>query len=133
MKTLTFVVAALAIACAPCGAGAQGKAGAQGQSKPYAACMDKPGNTTTDMVECIGQEIKREDVRLNNAYKVLMAGISPGRKTQLQEAQRAWIKFKDANCSFYLDPDGGSFARIEANQCVLDATIARGRELESLK
>ena len=129
MKTHILVLAVSAIAFVSLGAFAQDK----GQSKQYAACMNKSGNTTTDMVECIAGETKREDVRLNTAYRALMAGLSPARKAQLQEAQRAWIKFRDANCSFYFDPDGGSLARIEGYQCELDATAARARELESLK
>ena len=33
---------------------------------------------------------------------------------QLLEAQRAWIKFRDTNCDFYYDPDGGTMARVRA-------------------
>jgi uncharacterized protein YecT (DUF1311 family) len=55
------------------------------------------------------------------------------RKTQLLEAQRAWIKFRDVNCSFYLDPDGGTLARVSANDCVMTTTASRAVELEQFK
>jgi uncharacterized protein YecT (DUF1311 family) len=50
----------------------------------------------------------------------------------LVEAQRAWIKFRDANCGFYADPEGGSAARVTANECFLNATADRAKELRLL-
>ena len=76
-------------------------------------------------------ETKRQDAQLNKAYKALMADLSPARKTQLQEAQRAWIKYRDANCGFYYDPDGGTLARVSANDCVMTSTAERAREPSS--
>jgi uncharacterized protein YecT (DUF1311 family) len=104
-----------------------------GLSKKFSRCMDSAGGTTTGMVDCISTEAKQQDVRLNKAYKELMATLSPERKKQLQEAQRAWIKFRDANCDFYYDPDGGSLARVSANDCAMSSTARRAKELESLK
>jgi len=51
----------------------------------------------------------------------------------LQEAQRAWIKYRDTNCDFYYDPDGGTLARVNANSCMMTSTADRARELESFK
>lgn len=130
MKNLTFACAAFVFACAPLAASAQDK---NDFTKLYATCMDKTGTTTVGMIDCIGAELKRQDTRLNNAYKVVMADLSPARKTQLQEAQRAWIKFRDANCAFYFDPDGGSLARVNANDCMMTSTAARAKELEGFK
>lgn len=101
-------------------------------SKQFTACMDKSGDTTQGMVECIVAEHQRQDVRLNKAYKALMADLTPERKKQLQEAQRAWIKFRDANCGFYYDPDGGTMARVSGNDCVMTITANRAKELENL-
>jgi len=50
----------------------------------------------------------------------------------LVEAQRAWIKFRDANCGFYADPERGSAARMTANECFLNATADRAKELSLL-
>jgi uncharacterized protein YecT (DUF1311 family) len=103
-----------------------------GLSKRFSRCMDSAGGTTSGMVDCISTEAKQQDVRLNKAYKELMATLSPERKKQLQEAQRAWIKFRDANCDFYYDPEGGSLARVSANDCMMSSTARRAKELESL-
>ncbi|WP_076998268.1 lysozyme inhibitor LprI family protein [Variovorax sp. KK3] len=102
-------------------------------SKQYSACMDKAGGVTAGMIDCIGAEVQRQDAKLNAAYKALMSSVVPARQTQLRDAQRAWIKYRDANCAFYLDPDGGTLARVEANDCVLTSTAARAAELERLK
>ena len=79
-----------------------------------------------------GQGRWRQDVRLNENYNKLGSKLSPNRKKVLLEAQRAWIKFRDANCNFYYDPDGGSSARMAANECVLNATADRAGELKLL-
>lgn len=104
-----------------------------GLSQTFSTCMDQTGGVTPSMVECMNAETERQDVRLNKAYKDIMAGLSAGRKKQLQEAQRLWIKYRKANCDFYYDPDGGSIARINANDCFLSATAARAKELEGFK
>lgn len=104
-----------------------------GLSQTFSTCMDQAGGVTPSMVECMNAETERQDVRLNKAYKDIMAGLSAGRKKQLQEAQRLWIKYRKANCDFYYDPDGGSIARINANDCFLSATAARAKELEGFK
>ena len=70
---------------------------------------------------------------LTKPYKALTTEPPPPRRAQLLEAQRAWIKYRDANCAFYYDPDGGTLARVNANSCMLTATAERARELEGFK
>lgn len=103
----------------------------EGLSKKYSSCMNK-SVSTQDMVECIDSEYKTQDARLNNAYKLLQQNLSADRKKQLLEAQRLWIKYRDANCSFYYDPGGGSMARLSANDCMMISTAVRAKELENL-
>ena len=119
MNTLKRCSAALAIAAATHAADAH----ETGLSKQHAA----------GMTECITTETQRQDARLNKAYKALMAELPSLRKKQLQEAQRAWIKFRDTNCAFYDDPDGGTLARVNANACMMTATAERASELERLR
>lgn len=127
-------VAGLALCCLAWTAAA-GEAGLSrpGLSRQFSACMDKSGGVTASMLDCIGAETKHQDARLNQAYKEVMAQLAPARKRQLQEAQRLWIRFRDANCNFYADPDGGTLATVNANECFMAATAARARELESFK
>ena len=102
-------------------------------SPQYATCMDKAGGVTLPMLECMGAEHGRQDRRLNAAFQALMFDLTPARKKQLQSAQRLWIQYRDANCSFYDDPDGGSLARVSANACRLQMTSQRAQELVDLK
>lgn len=91
-------------------------------------CMSK-AEATVEIVQCIDAELERQDQRLNQVYKALGADLTDNRKAQLREAQRAWIKFRDTNCEFYLDPDGGTMAGILAADCMLRSTADRAEEL----
>jgi uncharacterized protein YecT (DUF1311 family) len=102
-------------------------------SKSYAACLDKAGGVTFAMQDCIREELGRQDRRLNGAYEALMGSVPEKRRAQLRDAQRKWIAFRDANCEFYSDPQGGSAARLAANECVITLTAERAHELETLK
>jgi uncharacterized protein YecT (DUF1311 family) len=104
-----------------------------GLSKQFSTCIDKSGGVTSTMLDCIGSETKVQDARLNKAYKYVIATLSPSRKTELQEAQRAWIKFRDANCRFYLDPDGGTMASVNSADCLMSTTANRAKELEAFR
>ena len=138
LKTFTSCCAALVLACAPWAASAQDAGaspatgiGADGLlSRKYSACMDRFSNNNNYMVRCIAGETKRQDTRLNEAYQAAMALQAPERKKQLQAAQRLWIQFRDANCGFYMDPQGGTLARLSANDCLMTSTAQRAKELE---
>ncbi|WP_180040422.1 MULTISPECIES: lysozyme inhibitor LprI family protein [unclassified Acinetobacter] len=100
-------------------------------SKHFTACMDKAGGVTASMVECTAAETKRQDIRLNEAYKNLMNTLSATRKKELQNTQRLWMKYRDANCNFYYDPNGGSIVRVTSAGCFMDMTAERANELEN--
>ena len=105
---------------------------AKDMTKEYLTCVDKGEGVTDKTLDCISAEFDRQDTRLNDAYKKLISKLSKDRAKSLVEAQRAWIKFRDANCGFYNDPDGGSAAHIAGNECMLNATVERANELENL-
>jgi uncharacterized protein YecT (DUF1311 family) len=95
--------------------------------------MDKSEGVTVNMLNCISDETEYQDIRLNKAYKSVMAELSHDRKNQLKEVQRAWIKYRDANCHFYADPNGGTMATVLSNDCFMQSTANRAKELELLK
>ena len=99
-------------------------------SKQYTTCMDKANGVNPDMIDCILAETKQQDARLNENYKRLMSKLSEERKKTLLEAQRAWIRFRDANCAFWDEPAGGQSAAITAKECFLTMTADRASELE---
>ena len=100
-------------------------------TKNHSICLEKSGGVTVAMVDCIAAELKTQDARLNGVYKKLGTQLTPARKKQLQTAQRLWIQYRDANCAFYADPDGGTIATVSASDCVLRATATRAKELEN--
>jgi len=102
-------------------------------SKEYSDCIDKASQgATAEMFECSGEELDRQDARLDNTYKKLMSKLSPDRKKALLKAQRAWIKFREANCEYWFDPHGGTAARMNASGCLLTMTATRAKELEGM-
>jgi uncharacterized protein YecT (DUF1311 family) len=101
-------------------------------SQEYFTCLDKANGVTFAMIDCIVAETSRQDTRLNENYKSLTSKVSPKRKQPLLDAQRAWIRFRDANCKFYGDPAGGTSARLSANECLLNITADRAEELKLL-
>ena len=94
-------------------------------------CMDG-ANTTADMVSCNAKEAKVQDERLNRAYKTALAAQEGTRKQQLQDVQRLWIKYRDANCAFAGSATGGTIDQVNGSGCMLDMTQTRAQELEDL-
>lgn len=125
----TALLAASSVLAAPAAA----QPSAPQLSASFAACMDKSGGVTAEMHACISAEHTRQDQQLNRNYQALIAEIPPARKKQLQSAQRLWLQYRDANCHFYADPDGGTMAGIAAADCVLQMTAGRARELADLR
>ena len=103
-----------------------------GLTKQFSGCMDKSNGVTSNMIDCLVAESKRQGSRLNKAYKALSDQLSSERKKQLEVAQGAWVTYRDKNCEFYYDPEGGTIATVNANDCFVSATAARAKELESL-
>lgn len=98
----------------------------------YTPCMERSGGVTSAMIQCIGDEFVLQDRRLNATYKKVLAALPAQRRPALVKAQRAWIAFKQADCGFAYDPDGGSAARIVANDCNLRMTAERADQLDTL-
>ena len=44
-------------------------------TQEYMACMDKAKGVTSEMIDCISAETARQDARLNENYKKLMAKL----------------------------------------------------------
>jgi Lysozyme inhibitor LprI len=47
--------------------------------------------------------------------QTVASSLAARQKKALLEAHRAWIKFRDTNCRFYYNPEGGSSARVAMN------------------
>ena len=102
-------------------------------SAAFGRCMDgsarDPGGADFRMADCIAAETARQDAALNAAYRSLIDELPEARRPVLRDAQRLWVRYRDANCGFYADPDGGTAARLAAGGCVMSMTAERAAEL----
>jgi uncharacterized protein YecT (DUF1311 family) len=116
---LIILIAAVALF----GAAAAVSAGEQGE----------PGSCdggTYQMVDCLNAQRAHWDKELTIAYQGLMKSLASSRQKMLRDAERAWIKFRDANCAF-VGSDEGSIALVEAAECLRSMTEKRARELSA--
>ena len=81
--------------------------------------------------QCAGEHYKRADNEMNVVYKRIIAGLNAADRTNLIEAQRAWLKYRSANCWAQREFKfrGGSLAPTEEGFCLRDITDARTKEL----
>ena len=83
------------------------------------------------MQDCTRQEIDRQNDRLNQTYKTLMARLNAAQKATLRATERAWIGKRDARCRQESAPEeGGTMANLIYSGCILDETIKRTVWLE---
>jgi uncharacterized protein YecT (DUF1311 family) len=102
-------------------------ASGQGQKPP---CSDL--NTQAEMNICAGKEYKSADASLNRVYQQLFKMLELEEKSQLKEAQTAWIKYRDTNCEFVADQyKGGSIRPMIYGLCLADVTRNRTSELKT--
>ena len=101
-------------------------------SSQYQQCMDKSGGVTIKMRECNGDELKRQDKRLNKNYKKAMSVLDSEHRDELKKVQRLWMKYRDAKCDFLFGLTGGTLDLLVGGSCYIDMTAQRADELEEI-
>ena len=87
-----------------------------------------------EMNACEGQRWQTSDRQLNQIYQALIPQLSNSRRQQLVTAQRAWITFRDSECSFYSSfAEGGSMQPMLRSGCLANLTDIRNGELEQYR
>lgn len=79
-------------------------------------------------------DLKRADQTLNQTFKQIQKRLTDdsGGKARLVKAQRAWIAFRNAECTFQSSgDDGGSAAPMVAAACQAELTRDRSRQLKA--
>ncbi len=99
-------------------------------SAEYDACVEKSEGITSNLNDCNNKELALQNARLNESYKAAMGALSDEQKTQLRDAQRLWVKYRDANCFMYYKFSGGTMDQINGAGCMLTMTIDRTGELK---
>ena len=106
--------------------------GSDQYSTQYNDCIDKSGGVTSVMLDCISDETKNQDKLLNINYKKVMFLLDKEKKHELRKAQRLWMKYRDANCNFFIGLSGGTIDSLNATSCFLDMTAIRVNDLDNL-
>lgn len=108
-------------------------------SRKFTACMDSAGGITANMRDCMAAETERWDARLNKAYKAILPVLAKrgmvgdtNVKKAFVEAESAWLKYRKANCTYYVSRTGGTIDLINGASCWLDETARRTLELEDV-
>jgi uncharacterized protein YecT (DUF1311 family) len=61
-------------------------------------CLDQPNRgSTAGQVECTNQAAERWDEEMNQDYQVFAHRLTPKGQTLLQNAQRSWLRYRDAD------------------------------------
>jgi uncharacterized protein YecT (DUF1311 family) len=106
-------------------------------SRDYNRCLnsgDAANGATYAMRECNSAEIGRQDVRLNQAYKMVMARLNAPQKKTLRMSERTWILERDAQCRREAaEAEGGTLQPILYGGCILNETIKRTMWLEAYR
>ena len=89
--------------------------------------------TQADMNDCAAANFKAADAVLNRLYGKLMAAQrDAGGKARLRAAERAWVAYRDGECTFDVGPreEGGTIWPMMWFGCLREKTAARARELQ---
>jgi len=101
-------------------------------------CLDQ-NMSEVGMKMCEGQTYEAADKILNATYQKIVVPLQKSsdagdRETlkRLVTAEKAWITFRDAECSYEGTPDlGGSNEGLDILGCEVDTTIARIKSLRN--
>jgi uncharacterized protein YecT (DUF1311 family) len=91
------------------------------------------GRTQLDMNNCAAAELAHADRALNETYQAVLRLLDPERVELLREAQRAWIRWRDAECEFEASEfAGGSMEPMIQALCLAHVTKERTKALAPL-
>lgn len=99
---------------------------------PGQAADCSAAETQADMTSCAAEDYKEADAELNTVYRQVADRLRavPDSSKLLVAAQRAWIGFRDSECSFASSAvAGGSLQPMISATCMAGLTRARTEEL----
>lgn len=87
--------------------------------------------TQAALNECAGREYKKNDDLLNEVYRQLHAKLrDPQQRNMLEQAERAWIAYRDRQCAFQSSGSaGGSIHPMIEADCRNEKTVVHLAEL----
>lgn len=96
-------------------------------------CYEK-AQTQAQLTACATDALKHQDQELNRLYKQMQDRLKGDADTRrlLTDAQRKWVAFRDAECTFTtVRSAGGSINAMQVNSCLAELTRNRVIELQN--
>jgi uncharacterized protein YecT (DUF1311 family) len=88
-----------------------------------------PDANQSELNACAGADLDAADAELNTLYRQMQAIADPETRRLLTLAQRAWLGFRDAECSFAASSvSGGSIYPMIFGECLAGLTAARAAD-----
>ena len=86
-----------------------------------------------DMNICADKDYQASDKKLNAVYAKVMAALGDENyKTKLKAAERAWVAYRDTECTFETaENEGGSIHPLVYSGCLTKLTNARTKDLQA--
>jgi len=115
-----------------CAAGEQESKTHEVMDAEETTCMDAD-QSQMGMNRCAGEAFQRADAALNAEWAKVMAAYKGDKDAEklLLDGQRAWLKYRDAQCQMAAyDSIGGSIWPLINSGCLADLTRRRTRELQ---
>ncbi|MDB5671848.1 MAG: hypothetical protein JWO25_2807 [Alphaproteobacteria bacterium] len=102
-------------------------------SPAYHSCIGpSPGNS--EIGQCLETEVERQEGALNEAYRLVMAHLTPPRREALRASERQWIKERKRACDLaYKEMEGGTGDGIAHDICTASRAILRTRWIEHFR
>ena len=96
------------------------------------ACYQEAGRVARGpaFLDCLKRQVRSEETALDSVYKARISylGSFPELAATLQNAQTAWLHFRDANCAYIRAVERAN-ADESFQDCVLRSTVSRRVEL----
>jgi len=107
------------------------RSSAQTNTPAKPLCQD--AKTQLEINECMAAAYKAADAELNSLYSSLQGKPGAPTSEKLRAAQRAWLKYRDANCDAEAELyEGGSIRPAIYSGCLERVTRARIAELHTI-
>jgi len=82
-------------------------------------------------LSAFADEAAQADAALNANYKALSSQLDGANQQRLRDAQRAWIAFRDKECSFRAQgSDGGTASALASSGCIAELSRQRADALK---
>ena len=101
-------------------------------SKELVECIDKidfGGMKNSQMINCYSEEYKRQDLKLNQAYRSIQNKVDSDAKIELTRAQKSWIAYRDNWCNYEMVLNNAPGGEVNKAICMVDLTVAQTNRL----